>query len=188
MMTVILVGGASRRMGSDKALLPFRGTTLLQYQINRYAALGPVAVSVNHVGKYPISGVLELVDRWPDCGPLNGLVSAFNETNENAVFLTAVDLPYGDPALALRLAEMRGNADACILQTGEKGFEPLFAVYGRPCGYAAERALAAGHKSVRAIVDELKIRYVTPEEVPEYDLDWIMTNVNTPEDYRLLKN
>ena len=183
MMTVILVGGASRRMGSDKALLPFGGTTLLQYQIDRYAALGPVAVSVNCAGRYPLSGVLELVDRWPDCGPLNGLVSAFAETDAEEVFLTAVDLPYGDPKLARRLAELRGDADACILQTGAKEFEPLFAVYGRPCGDAASRALSTGRRSVRAIADVLTIRYVTPEEVPEFDLDRILTNVNTPEEY-----
>ena len=186
MMTVILVGGASRRMGSDKALLPYRGTTLLQYQIDRYAVLGPVAVSVNAAGKYRFSGAVELVDCWPDCGPLNGLASAFSETDAEEILLTAVDLPYGDPELALRLAALRGSADACILKTGRKGIEPLFAVYGRPCGPAAARALADGRRSVRAILEELTVRYVTQEELPEFDLDRILTNVNTMEDYRLL--
>ena len=187
MMTVILVGGASRRMGRDKALLPYRGTTLLQYQIDKYATLGPVAISVNCTGRYDVSGAVELVDRWPDSGPLNGLVSAFAMTDEESVFLTAVDLPYGEPALAKRLAELRGSADACILRTGIKGIEPLFAVYGRRCGEAAERALVQGKKSVRSILEELVVRFVSQEELPGYELEHVLINVNTPEEYSKLE-
>ena len=43
MHTVILAGGGSRRMGRDKALLPWAGGTLLQSQIDRFAPLGPVS-------------------------------------------------------------------------------------------------------------------------------------------------
>ena len=51
MLTVILTGGSSRRMGRDKALLPFGDGTLLQTLIDRYAALGPVGVSVDAAGR-----------------------------------------------------------------------------------------------------------------------------------------
>ena len=187
MLTVILAGGASRRMGRDKAALPYAGTTLLQYQIDRYAALGPVAVSVAQMGRYPVSGAMELPDRYPDCGPLNGLVSAFAETDAAELLLTAVDLPHGDLSLARRLGELRGDADLCILRRGKKGIEPLFAVYGRPCGAAAECCLAQGKKSVFELLERVSVRYVTPEELPEFDLDHILTNVNTPEEYLALQ-
>ena len=186
MLTVILAGGASRRMGCDKADLPYGGTTLLQHLIEQYQCLGPVAVCVNQPGKYRFNGASELVDRFPDCGPLNGLVSAFEDTDADEVFLTAVDLPYGDADLALRLAQLRGDADACILQYGKKGAEPLFAVYGRRCGQLAKECLSQGKRSVFEIFSGLDLRLVHPEKLPEFSLDRILTNVNTPEEYRNL--
>lgn len=186
MLTVILSGGASRRMKRDKAMLPFGGTTLLQYLIDRYSAIGPVAVSVNRAGKYPFSGALELTDRFPDCGPLNGLVSVFAETDAEEVLLTAVDLPFGEPTLGLRLSELRGDADLGILRCGKKGLEPLYAVYGRRCGAAAEACLAHGKKSMFDLLELVNVRYVEPTELPEFDLEYILTNMNTPEEYRAL--
>ena len=134
MLSVILTGGGSRRMGRDKAALPWAGSTMLQSLIDRYAtSLGPVAVSVNKAGRFAFSGAAELVDRYPDMGPLNGILSAFDQSGEDLVFLTATDLPFGDPALVRRLEELMGEADACVMRRGVKGIEPLFALYHRRC-------------------------------------------------------
>ena len=187
MLTVILTGGSSRRMGRDKALLPFAGETFLQRLIERYSAYGPVGVSVDRAGRFPFTGAMELTDAFPGAGPMNGVVSGFRATREDAMLLTAVDVPYGDPALALRLLELMGDADACLVRRGVKGIEPLFAVYGRTCLPAAEDCLREGRKSLRALLDAVKVRYVLPEELPGFDLERIFTNINTPEDYKQLK-
>jgi len=187
MLTVILSGGGSRRMGRDKAMLPFEGKTLLQASIDKYLELGPVAVSVNEAGRFPFVNATELVDRWPDLGPLNGIISAFEETDAAEIFLTATDLPFGDPALVRRLSELRGDADACILKHGKKGIDPLFSVYGRGCYAAACACLAAGKKSFVDMLQGLNVRFVHSEELPEFDLDRVLTNVNTPEEFEKLK-
>lgn len=185
MLTVILAGGASRRMGRDKATLPYRGSTLLQYQIDRYRPLGAVAVSVARAGTYPFAGAMELVDRYPDAGPLNGILSGFS-TGASELLLTAVDLPFADPSLALRLAALRGAADICVLRRGTKGVEPLFAVYGQGCAAAAEACLRAEKRAMIDLFARCSVRYVLPEELPEFNLDRCLRNVNTPEDYALL--
>ena len=187
MLTVILTGGASRRMGRDKAMLPFGNETLLQTLIDRYSALGPVGVSVDRAGRFPFHGATELPDPFPGQGPMNGVVSGFRQTEATELLLTAVDLPYGDPALAQRLNTLRGGADVCVLRRGPKGFEPLFAVYGRRCQETAENCLAEGRRSMMALFDRVKVRCVTPEELPGFDLERICTNINTQEDYRKLK-
>ena len=189
MLTVILTGGASRRMGRDKALLPFGegGGTLLQCLIDRYAALGEVAVSVDRAGRFPFTGAVELPDAFPGQGPMNGVISALRQTEAEALLLTAVDLPYGDPALARRLLALSGEADVCLVRRGPKGIEPLFAVYKRGCLPVAEDCVRDGRRSIMALLDRVTVRYVTPEELPEFDLARIFTNVNTPEDYAALK-
>ena len=79
-----------------------------------------------------------------------------------------------------------GEADACLVRRGVKGIEPLFAVYSRACLPVAERCLQEGRKSLRAMLDAVNVRYVSPEELPGYDLERIFTNVNTPEEYAAL--
>ena len=186
MLTVILTGGASRRMGRDKALLPFGDGTLLQTLIDRYAALGPVGVSVDEAGRFPFHWASELTDAFPGAGPMNGVISGFRATEEEELLLTAVDLPYGDPALSRRLSALRGGADVCLVKRGAKGIEPLFSIYGRGCLAAAEACLAQGRRSLMALLDRVQVRSVTPEELPGFDLTRIFTNVNTPEDYERL--
>lgn len=200
MLTVILTGGASRRMGRDKAMLPWEGGTLLQSLIGRYAALGPVAVSVNEPGRFAFTGARELVDCFPGQGPLNGIVSGFAETEAEELFLTATDLPFGDPALALRLSGLRAErgADACVLCRSvaggggvvAKGFEPTFAVYGRACLAPARAALERGRRAFFDLFGQISVRRVVPEELPEFSshLAHILTNVNTQEEYEQCLN
>lgn len=185
MLTVILTGGASRRMGRDKAMLPWQGATMLQSLINKYsAALGDVAVSVNEPGRFPFYGAAELCDRYPNLGPLNGIVSAFTETDADVIFLTGTDLPYGDPELVLRLRELMGGADACVMRRGKKGMEPLFALYGRACRDSALQCLEEGKQSFFDMLEKVHVRFVRPEELPEFDLEHILMNVNTAEEYK----
>ena len=188
MLTVILTGGSSRRMGRDKALLPFGdgGGTLLQYLIDHYRAWGDVAVSVDRPGRFPFTGAAELVDPFPGQGPMNGIISGLR-TGAEELLLTAVDLPYGDPALAECLNAQRGGADACLVRRGPKGIEPLFAVYGQGCLPVAEDCLRQGRRSIMALLDRVPVRYVAPEELAEFDLERIFTNVNTPEDFEAIR-
>ncbi len=184
MLTVILTGGGSRRMGRDKAMLPIGGKTMLQHLIDKYSAsLGTVAVSVNIAGRFPFKGAMEIVDRYPDMGPLNGVLSAFAESGQVIVFLTGTDLPFGEPELVCRLVELMGDSEACIMRRGKKGFEPLFAIYRRSCGEKARSCLAEGKKSIMDLLAISDVRYVDSDELAEFDLDRILMNVNTAEEY-----
>lgn len=187
MLTVILTGGSSRRMGRDKALLPFQNSTLLGTLVKRFTDSGTVAVSVDRPGRFPLYGAFELIDPFPGQGPMNGVIAAFRETEADEILLTAVDLPCGDPALAARLSALRGDSDVCLVRRGPKGIEPLFAVYGRSCLPVAEECLQQGRRSVMALLDRVDVRYVTPEELSGFNLERIFTNVNTPEEFERLK-
>lgn len=188
MLTIILTGGGSRRMGRDKAMLPIGDKTMLQYLIDKYSHLGPVAVSVNTPGRFPFEGAVEMSDRYPDMGPLNGLVSAYMESDEELFFMTGTDLPLGEPELVKRLCQLMGDGEACIMRRGKKGFEPLFAVYRRSCGEKAAACLAAGKKSIRDLLELIEVRYVESTEISEFELERILMNVNTPEEFENMKN
>jgi molybdopterin-guanine dinucleotide biosynthesis protein A len=182
-MTVILTGGASRRMGRDKAMLPAGSGTMLESLVRRYSRLGPVAISVNRAGRFETYGALELIDAYPGMGPLNGLYSAFSHMGEDVVFLTATDLPLGDENLALHLVGRIHGHDACVIERRSGGWEPLFAVYSRSCLPKVKECLEDGRLSFADLLREIDVLYIKESQLEGWDLDIVLMNVNTQKDY-----
>ena len=153
--------------------------------MERYrGAFGRVCVSVDRPGRFDPAGAEEVCDRRPGRqGPLAGLEAAFLQTGAEAIFLTAVDLPFGDAALARRLEQLRGTADACCIRRAGGALEPLFAVYGRGCLGAASACLEEGRRAFRGMLERVDCRTVDEAELPGFDLERILLNVNRPEDY-----
>lgn len=180
---VILAGGMSRRMGRDKAALPFGEETMLSRLIRIYRPYFDLtAVSVNSAGRFDTCGALEVVDRHPGDGPMAGLEAAFLDTGADLIFLTATDLPFGDPALAQYLIKARGDHDVCLIRS-DKGLEPLFAVYSSSCLGVVRESLKEGRRSMFNVLRQMDTLELTGEDLPQFDLGCILRNVNDPEEY-----
>lgn len=185
-VAVILTGGLSRRMGRDKGSLELEGQTFLERLVERYRpCFDGVWVSVDRPGRFPLSGAGEVCDLRPGHqGPLAGLEAAFVETGAERIFLTAVDLPFGEPALARRLLEEMGDGDACVIRRRDGGLEPLFAAYRSTCLPAAAACLDQGRRSMRALLDRVDWRPLEESALEGFDLERMLFNVNRPEDFR----
>lgn len=110
---VILAGGQSRRMGSDKARIRLGDRSLLGHVLHRLTPqCGPIALSA----PAPIGGLPCLPDPEPGgLGPLAGLLAAMLWARDlgHAHVLTApVDTPFLPPDLAARLSQHPGGAIA----------------------------------------------------------------------------
>jgi molybdopterin-guanine dinucleotide biosynthesis protein A len=171
-------------MGRDKALLKVNGSSVSLMLAERYAkSLGPVAFSVDRTGRFPHGSFTELVDAYPGQGPFNGLYSAFTKTAEDCVFLTATDMPNGDPGLVHRLAERMGGHDICTIRRKSGYIEPLFAIYHRRSLPLVKECLEEERLSLLELYRELDVLAVPEEELPEWDLDKVLFNINTCSDY-----
>lgn len=85
---LILAGGLSSRMGSDKASLTIGGRSLLQRTSMALRAVGTqiVAVSGDRPGGIP--------DRWPRSGPVGGIASAADVLPDGELLVVPVDMPH----------------------------------------------------------------------------------------------
>ncbi len=186
-LVLILAGGQSRRMGRDKAALPFQGETMLTSLVRRYGAAYPVAVSVREAGSYDTAGAPEIVDQYPGQGPLAGLQAAFRQTAAEWIFLTGTDLPFGSVELArelLKRAEGGPSGDAWVVRRGNGKTEPLCGVYGRSCLIPVEECLREGRRSFKGLFQKIQVEYVEERDLAGFDLEHLLDNLNTPEDYR----
>lgn len=184
MAAVILAGGQSRRMGKDKPALALGKGTLLTHAIDLYRPFfEELAVSVNQLGRYDTAGVREITDTYQGIGPLGGLHAALRALPGRAILFAAADLPYADPALALALFERLAGHDACGIMRKDGYFEPLFAVYTDRCLPAVEACIARGEYALRSIYRHVDLEVVGEEALPQFDMEKLFRNVNTPEEY-----
>ena len=184
MICVILAGGRSRRMGQDKALLKMGNETFLAHLIDLYSPDYPVYVSLAEPESFPHPGAEEIVDLRPGRGPLAGLESSFVRTGADLVFLTATDLPFGDPGLADTLIRSIGAHDACVILRSSGSLEPLFAAYSSSCLPVIRDLLDRDLLSVKKLLDRIDVLFIRESDLEGYDLNRILWNINSPDDYR----
>ncbi|HSO13959.1 MAG TPA: molybdenum cofactor guanylyltransferase [Anaerolineales bacterium] len=188
MLTVcIQAGGASSRMGEDKALKPFLEHPLIQRVVDR---LRPIAdeliVTTNRPADYEFLGVRLVSDLKPDRGALGGLYTAVASAAHPHVAVVACDMPFASARLIGGMSRLmvQNEADVVIARSDE-GYEPLHAVYRREtCLPAIESAINADQWKVIAWFPQVKVRVLTSDEIKSFDPHGLaFWNVNTPEEF-----
>jgi len=184
---VVLAGGASRRMGRDKAALAVGGETLAARAARRLLGVCP-RVAIADGGRGLVPGLPCLPDA-PGAGPAAGILGAARAWPGHALLVLACDLPRVSEALLRellrRLPAAEGgeagdglgasdaddtSADAdpdWVVPRWERGLEPLCALY-RPAALAAlaaavERGIAAPHRLAEAA--GLRVRFLEGERL-----------------------
>ena len=187
----ILAGGASSRMGTDKARLSLGGRTFVE----RIAeALCAIATQVSVVGARPDDGgTLDLpivADVYRDCGALGGLHAALLACRAPWAAIVSCDLPFVTGELFARLGDLRTpDRDAVAPLQKDGRPQPLCALYSPArCLERVERLLREGERRPRVLLHEARTRWVEPAELADLrDAELFFLNVNTPEDYERAK-
>jgi len=192
MLTVaIQAGGHSRRMGRDKALVPFLGKPMILHVYERIESLADeVLVTTNHPEDFKFLNLPLYPDLVRDRGALGGLFTAMMVAQHPIVAVVACDMPFVSSDL-LAIARDRlvsDRVDAVIPHT-DKGYEPLHAVYRkRNCLSAVKESLDSGDWRVISWISKVKVVFIEPQELRILDPDGItFWNMNTIGDIQRAK-
>lgn len=181
---LLLSGGASRRMGFDKALLPVEGqaNAVRLAGALRRVALGPVL----EVG--PARSGLPAVQEQPaGSGPLAAVVAGWlalcDRGWQGPVVVVACDLPLlNETALSL-LARWPGTASVVPCSEGQP--QPLCARWAAGDLAVARRLVSEGRRSLKALLEAVDFQRLEPPDWPSA-LEGVLADVDTPEDLRRL--
>jgi molybdopterin-guanine dinucleotide biosynthesis protein A len=184
---VIQAGGESRRMGQDKALMPFLGRPLIQRVVDRLSPIADeVLVTTNNPDGYRFLNYCLFPDLIPGRGALGGLYTALSSAVCEAVAVVACDMPFASAELleaAIRLL-VDEVADVVIPDSGD-GLEPLHAVYRREtCIPAIKAAIDANKWRLISWFPQVRVRILRPDEIKLHDPSGLaFWNLNTPEEF-----
>lgn len=179
---VVLAGGASRRMGSDKAVLTWEGQRLVDRMADRMGTVARrvlVASGARSLGRDD-----EVRDAPGHSGPLAGVLAALRASDAELVGIVPVDAPHTDPRILDRLAELceqHHRAAAVVVTDGH--VQSLHAVVATAAVPAIEARVAAGERSFRRLLSWLDALHVDVDGWGDLDADGAMArDWDRPED------
>ena len=177
----VLLGGASSRMGSDKAQLDVEGVPAATRLARLADALFAEVLLVG--GTPPADAPGRRVDDPPgEASALRGVVAALGAARAPRVLVLATDLQLVTPDVLLALVAYP-EADAVVPRTAA-GREPLCALYRRvPVLERARVRLARGALSLQALLAELELAELAGDDLAAVDPEGAaLLNVNTRDD------
>ncbi len=180
---IILAGGASARLGADKAFIEVGGKPLAHRVIDVLGGLcDEIIVSANDPAPYRELPVRVTVDERPGEGALMGLYSALRAMRNERAFAAACDMPFLSGELIRWMMENAGGAD--VVAPKLNGYlEPLHAVYSARCIEAIRKHLERGHKKITSFYPDVEVKYVPGEIMKKFDRHGTaFFNINTPAD------
>lgn len=165
---IILAGGASKRMGRDKANILLGDLTLLQHVIAAMQRVFPeVIVSVREYR--PEVDLPQVCDQPGVEGPLAGVLAALSQVKTPWAFIVACDMPFVRPSMIESIAPYRAGHQA-VVPVIQGHAQPMAAFYAREVLTVIRTHLAGGGKnSLRAVFAQLSVHYVETTELAQID-------------------
>ena len=172
-------------MGRDKALLPAgkkENISFVGQLADSLAAFDDLWLSIGREESYPEVSVRKISDRYPDAGPMGGLESALTACRHDILFVTAVDMPFVDYALAedlYKLLMRDPSLDAILMIDSQGRKQHLLGLYRKSVlpllsrrlkeNQEADRQKSGGQKErvcrMRDFLEEIRAAYVPADQV-----------------------
>lgn len=176
---LVLIGGKSTRMGTDKSQLDYHGKPQKEFVKELLEANG---IETFYSVSKDEGNSKEISDVFSNVGPLGGICSAFQKDSHSAWFVLATDLPFVNDSLIKLVLEKRNPSKMATTVKGmnKDSLEPLIAIYEPTIYPVLKQSLEEGNFSPLKILTNLEV------EIVEVEDEWI-ENVNTLEEVEVAK-
>jgi len=145
-------------------MFPVKGLALIETIAEQLRGLfSQILISANEVEKLAFLDLPIIQDRVPGQGPLMGIASALEASDNELNFVVACDIPYIDMCYVRRMLMEAKGADAVIPTAGDEKYEPLFAVYHKGVLGAINEVLSSGGRKISNIFERCKVRFIKLE-------------------------
>jgi molybdopterin-guanine dinucleotide biosynthesis protein A len=192
---ILLAGGKSSRLGTDKAKVKLNGESVMIGAIAEklLEVSDDIVVSSNGRRYDDITVPVRWIeDVKPGAGSLMGLYSGLLAVKHDYAIAVACDMPFINIELLKYMMSLPRDYDALLPRIGDKT-EQLHSIYSKSCLPEMERFLESGRLKITAFLDEIDVKFVPEDIINKYDPQHLaFFNVNTAEQLKeaqdILKN
>ena len=179
---VVLAGGQSRRMGFNKAEAEMHGESMLIRMIDKLQKITPSILISSGTTSYPDIALPQILDEYPQCGPLGGIYSALKASNTSLNLVVSCDMPLVSIAMLEHIVAKAKESKAFItLPVDYDGqLQMMCAVYHRDVLPILQQQLDVNQFKMKNLLDLVATKYVEiSKEHPLY-CEHAFMNVNNP--------
>ena len=181
---IIMAGGSSTRMGTDKSMLPIESTPIIERTCERLSTcFEQILISADNKDKFKFLGFEVVPDKIPEQGPLMGIASALEASSNEFNFVIACDIPHIELRYVRRIISeaVNSQADIAVPVAGDGQYEPLFAVYRKNALRAINKVLSSSGRKISDVFALCNVKKI--------DLGADLVNLNTTAEYEeFIKN
>ena len=182
---IILAGGKSSRIGTDKALLKFQDKTFIQTIYDNIKGLCSEVIISSNNPEVKIPGTKIVADKIENIGPAGGIFSALSASQTEKNMIVSVDTPLITIDLIQFLIQhFTDNLDALIIFENEK-LHPLTGMYSKNLISLFKEEITAGNYKIRHILSKAATKTADISKETFYTTR-LLSNINTSEDYAKL--
>ncbi|MCH2210662.1 MAG: molybdenum cofactor guanylyltransferase [Fuerstiella sp.] len=188
---VVLCGGHSVRMGSDKALLLVEGRPFLTHICSiinsHFQQTVVVAAEGQRLPELP-AGVSVVRDSLPNAGPLAGLLTGLEQTEKLCpkpvkIWLGSCDTPFVSLQVIDRLLVAGADSDAVLVQHADC-VQPFGGIYRTGIQQIARQLIERGERRLSSLPGALNTRIIDSGTLRDLDPELeFLRNINTQQDY-----
>jgi molybdopterin-guanine dinucleotide biosynthesis protein A len=175
---IIMAGGSSTRMGTDKSMLPIKGRPIIKGICEQLSTcFEQILISATNKDKFEFLGYEVVPDKIPGQGPLMGIASALEASSNELSFVVACDIPHIELRHVRRIISeaIEGEPDIVVPVAGDGQYEPLFAVYRKSALRALNKVLSSGGRKISDVFALCNVKTI--------DLGASLVNLNTSAEY-----
>jgi len=185
MTGIILSGGKSSRLGTNKAFLEINGERLIDRTVKKFRELfHEVILVTNESLLYLDQDVTMVTDIYKEKGPLGGLYAGLFYASFDYAFLCACDMPSLNIEFIRYMMGRVAGYDIVVPETAD-GFHPLHAIYSRRCLPTIKSLLMRDRLKMIGCFKGMRVLFIPESVIRSYDPEGRMfLNINTKQDLR----
>jgi len=181
---IILAGGKSSRMGTDKGFVLFNNKPFIQFSIDALNPLVSKIFIVSDNPDYDVFGLKRVNDLTKNSGPVAGIYSGLEASTTPYNLVLSCDVPLISSQVLQKLINAIDD-DTEIIQIESQGKSmPLIALYKKTVARSFKESLNQNEKRLRVAVNTCKVKTV----VLEKDDEFTTLNVNSPNELKVILN
>ena len=181
---IILSGGKSKRMGSDKGFIEIEGKPMIQHVIEHVWPLCDQLLISTNREEYNRFGFPVIPDVIDDAGPAGGIISCLPEAQNEKCIIISCDLPYASTTLLKKLISVSDNHDITIPISGSF-LQPLCGIYKKHIFKGFTDLVEAGQYSMQKLIHQFSLNIVNQGDLKDIDLHKELKNINNKSDLDL---
>jgi len=184
---IILAGGLSSRLGTNKAFIKIGDKTLIENTHDLIKEFcNEILISANTTEGFGLPDHRIIADERKGLGPIGGIYSCLKHSKSDNNLVVAVDIPFINNGLIQLLFSNMTDAEMVVPVTGNGKAEPLCAVYKKSVLPHLEKMIAENDLKVQNLTNYCRSKKLLISSQQEFYHDRLFHNVNTPDDSNLL--